>query len=123
MTLPCSVSNCIPQLFKGDLGEARKTLDRFKLLQPELEVHASLYEKTLAYLEANPVTPGDLRKFEGEYRGGNSEQTSTFWVHKNTLLQYISNQGITPLIMGGGADVGYRSSRYRTNREKGVFRR
>lgn len=91
----------LPQLFKGDLGEARKTLDRFKLLQPELEVHASLYEKTLAYLEANPVTPGDLRKFEGEYRGGNSEQTSTLWVHKNTLLQYISNQGITPLIMGG----------------------
>ncbi|MGB5191232.1 tetratricopeptide repeat protein, partial [Robiginitalea sp.] len=91
----------LPQLYKGDLGEAHKTLDRFKLLQPELKVHSSLYEKTLDYLEANPVTPGDLRKFEGEYRGGNSEQTSTFWVHKNTLLQYVSNQDITPLIMGG----------------------
>jgi len=91
----------LPQIFKGDLGEARKTLDRFKLLQPELEVHAALYEKTLDYLEANPVTPGDLRKFTGEYRGGNSEQTNTFWVHKNTLLQYVSNQDITPLIMGG----------------------
>lgn len=91
----------LPQLYKGDLGEARKTLDRFKLLKPELEVHTSLYEKTLGFLEANPVTPGDLRKFTGEYRSGNSEQTTTLWVYKNTLLQYVSNQDITPLIMGG----------------------
>jgi len=95
----------LPQLYKGDLEEARKTLDRFKLLQPELEVHANLYEKALDYLEANPVTPGDLQKFSGEYRSGNSEQTNTFWVHKNTLLQYVSNQDITPLIMGAERTV------------------
>lgn len=91
----------LPQLFNGDMDEARETLERIELLHPELELHTRSYKQALAYLDANEVTLEDLRKFEGEYRSTRGEQTSTFWVDNDILLQYVSNQDITPVVVGG----------------------
>ena len=91
----------LPQILKGDLKEARVTLERFELQQPELSTHTRLYNQAITFLESHPVSKKDLQKYEGEYRSTDTEQVSKFWIHKNTLLQYTSNQGITPQVPSG----------------------
>ncbi|MDT0552534.1 tetratricopeptide repeat protein [Urechidicola vernalis] len=90
-----------PQLFKGDIVAAENTLAKMKLLNPEDENLVKVYDKAITFLKNHKVTKDNLKKFEGEYRVNGSEQTSKLWVEKNTLLRYVSNQTITPMIMAG----------------------
>ena len=90
-----------PQLLKGDLKSASGTLNKMKLLHPDLGNLTKVYDKALAYLIDHEVRKEDLKKFEGEYRSSTTEATCTFWTENNNLLHYISNQIISPLIIGG----------------------
>jgi hypothetical protein len=92
-------SKLLPQLFKGDLKAAEKTLTKIKLLFPETDNLTKVHDKAIAYLKGYKVTNEDLKKFEGEYRLNINEQTVTLWVENNNLLRYVSNQTITPFIM------------------------
>ena len=91
----------MPQLLKGDLKSASETQEKIKLLHPDWENLTKVYDKALAYLKDHKVTKEDLRKFEGEYRSDIKEMTITFWIEKNTILEYYSNQTIMPTTKGG----------------------
>ncbi|NNC51252.1 MAG: hypothetical protein HKO01_12040 [Flaviramulus sp.] len=96
-----SVLKLQPQLFKGDLEAAEKTLNQIELLHPEAENLTKVFKKALNYLRKHKVTIKDLKKFEGEYRSNANEQTITFWIENNILLRYVSNQVITPYLVAG----------------------
>ncbi|MCA0152846.1 hypothetical protein [Winogradskyella vincentii] len=90
-----------PLILKGDIEEAQKIHDKFKLLHPDLEKMTKVNDIALSYLKNNKPTDEKLQRFEGFYRSNNSEQTYTIWVENNTLLHYTSNQSIMPYILAG----------------------
>ena len=95
----------MPQLQKGDIEAALKTQGKTKLLHPDLENLYKIYDDAIAYLKNNKPTKTVLQKFEGDYRSNNSEQTFSFWVKNNTLLQYVSNQTIIPFVLAGDSTL------------------
>ncbi|MCK0155960.1 hypothetical protein MWU65_02135 [Cellulophaga sp. F20128] len=94
-----------PQLFKGDLEAAEKNLSKMDLLFPKTGNLTKVFKKAVTYLKGHKVTRADLKKFEGEYRFNGNEQTVKLWVENNTLLQYVSNQNITPFLMAGANTI------------------
>ncbi len=91
----------LPQIMKGDLDAAIKTHEKTKLLHPNWENLTKVYDTALSYLKENTVSKKFMRKFEGVYRSEDNEQTQTIWIHNNTLLRFVSNQGIGPLLIAG----------------------
>ena len=91
----------VPQLMKGDLDAAIKTHEKTKLLHPNLENLTKVYDTAISYLKDNAISKNAMRKFEGVYRSTSNEQTQTIWINENTLLEYVSNQGIVPLLQAG----------------------
>lgn len=81
-----------PLLHKGAIEEAQKIQDKFKLLHPDFDNVTKVYDTAIAYLKTNKSTVEKLKRFEGTYRSNSNEQTYTYWVENNTLLQYVSNQ-------------------------------
>jgi hypothetical protein len=96
-----SILKFLPQLYKGDLAAAEKTLARIKLLNPETENFFKVYDKVITYLKDHEVTKKDLQKFEGDYRMNINEQTFTLWIQNNTLLSRAANQETIPTKMAG----------------------
>ncbi|MBT8325662.1 MAG: hypothetical protein KJO96_10215 [Winogradskyella sp.] len=90
-----------PFMLKGDIKEAQKIHDKFKLLHPDMKNMTKVNDIALSYLKDNKPTIHKLKKFEGLYRSNHSEQSYTLWVENNTLLQYTSNQSIMPYILAG----------------------
>ncbi|MCW5515434.1 tetratricopeptide repeat protein [Muriicola sp. Z0-33] len=95
----------LPQLLQGDINSATKTQEKIKLLHPNWQNLTKVHDLAIAYLKDNPVTKKALKKFEGVYRSNDNEQTQTFWINKNTLLRYVSNQGIGPLVLAGDYEI------------------
>ena len=111
--------NLMPQLLKGDIEAAKKTQDRVKLLHPDLSNMTKVHDSAIDYQSKNKVTTDILKRFEGNYRNNNGEQLYSFWVNKNSLLLYVSNQYVNVLAMAGDASfisghaVGGRTGSYR----------
>ena len=94
-----------PQILKGDLKAASKTQNKIKLMHPDWKNLTKVHDIAIEYLKTHRSSKEVLRKFEGEYRSESSEQTSNFWVHKNNLLEYVSNQSVSPLILAGANEL------------------
>tara|TARA_R110002096_G_C14604974_1_gene722983 strand:- start:47 stop:2218 length:2172 start_codon:yes stop_codon:yes gene_type:complete len=90
-----------PQLYKGDLEAAGKTLNKIKLLKPGADTLLNVYDKAIAYLKDNKVTKNDLQKFEGNYRLNFSDQTFALWIENNILLRRTKNQETLAVVMAG----------------------
>ncbi|NNL83304.1 MAG: hypothetical protein HKP28_07935, partial [Winogradskyella sp.] len=94
-----------PFLHKRDLKEAQKIHDKFKLLHPDFDNLTKVYDTAIAYLKNNKSTVEKLKRFEGLYRSNNTEQTYTYWLENNTLLQYVSNQIIHAYLLAGNNKI------------------
>jgi hypothetical protein len=106
-----------PQLYKGDLAAAEKTLTKMKLLDPESDNLTKVYDKAIAYLKDHKVTKADLQKFQGDYRSNSNEQIISLWRKNNTLLSQFSNQGINIHLMSSEDTITYSSLNFNTRNE------
>lgn len=91
----------VPQLLMGDIEAASKTQNKIKLLHPDWENFTTVYDKAIVYLKDHKATNERMRKFEGRYRSETGEQIFSYWIEKNTLLQYVSNQLIQVKVLSG----------------------
>ena len=90
-----------PLLHKGANEEALKIQDKFKLLHPDYGNLTKVYDTAIVYLKHNKSSVDKLKKFVGTYRSNYNEQTYTYWVENNTLLQYVSNQIVFVYLLAG----------------------
>lgn len=97
--------NIRPQLHKGDIASAIETQEKTKLIHPDLNNLTKVYDTAIAYLRNNKPTKEKLKKFVGTYRSNSNEQTYTYWVENNTLLQYVSNQRLTAFLLAGDNSI------------------
>ena len=74
-----------PLLHKGNIDEALKIQEKFKLLHPDFDNLTKVYDTAIAYLKNNKSTVEKLKPFEGTYRSNHDEQTYTYWVENNTF--------------------------------------
>jgi len=88
----------VPQILSGKYEDAKKTYDKINLVHPDNKNINQVFEEPLSYLPNNQINEKDLKFFEGEFRNEGNEATNTFWVEKNKLLGYYSNQKIQVLI-------------------------
>lgn len=91
----------VPQILKGDLEAASKTLKKTKLVHSNKNNINEAFDEPIAYLKENKVGDKDLEFFEGLYRSQQSEATIKFWVVDDRLLSYYSNQNIQIAIPAG----------------------
>ena len=106
-----------PQLYKGDLVAAEKTLAKMKLLNPDSDSRLKAYDKAIAYLKDHKVTKADLQKFQGDYRSNSNEQIISLWRNNNTLLSHFSNQSINRHSIIGKDTIMYGSLNFNTRNE------
>jgi len=89
----------VPQLLKGDIAEARKTLDKIRLVHANYDHINTIFEEPLAYLAENSIDQSDLNFFVGQYRSQKSEALVDLWIDGGRLLNYYSNQRIRPTML------------------------
>lgn len=97
--------NIAPYTLKGDIANARKVLEKGRMLKPEWENIYKVYDSAFNYLDTQSGKKIDLSAFTGEFRALGSEMEFKIWTYKNTLLQHASNQSTRPAFHSGKDEV------------------
>lgn len=90
-----------PLLLKGEIKKAEALLNEIKTLYPGWKNRWQVYDSAVNYLKENPVDLSKLKAFEGTYRFDANEQTYTYWIEKDRLIQFVNNQNMHALIPAG----------------------
>ncbi len=80
-------------IHNGDFVDARSTIEKITLLDPDVAINVSKNIEAIDYLESNPITNTFLSKFVGVYRSADEEmliETRLFGKH---IYSKADNQG------------------------------
>jgi len=87
-----------PLLLKGEIKKAEALLEEVKESYPGWKNKWQVYDTAVQYLKQNQVDLSKLKRFEGTFRFDANEQTYTYWIEDDRLIQFINNQYMHALI-------------------------